>query len=208
VEEKMKFVPFEHDWTLAEVKSRFNTPEEFEKRNLALYRQLSGYDLALEVAATKPTLVIDIGCGGNVFKEYIAAVSGIDIVPHPNVDVVDDIHNAGQYYEPESADWIFNFGPLQYTDPNRQVEMMANLLKPGGTIVAHTNVRAPWSIEYIKTLGEAFGLTLDSIDISYTVTGIMNEEDYKIQTKVSAWKNNEFSMENFVAPRLTWRWYK
>jgi SAM-dependent methyltransferase len=192
--------------SIPEIIERYNKPHEFEKRNLALYRQLSGYDLAKEVEGTNPELVIDFGCGSNIFKEHINRLIGIDITPHHNVDIIDDLHNAGKYFKENSANWIFNFGPLQYIDPHAQTELMCKLLKPGGTIVAHSNVKAPWSIDYVDKLGKEYGLTLTNIEISYTDTSKMTKKDLVIQKEVAKW--SEFDMEILVAPRLTWRWSK
>jgi SAM-dependent methyltransferase len=189
-----------------EIVTRYNTNDEFEKRNLAIYRQLSGAILAKEIAKTNPSLVIDLGCGGNVFKKYIPNLMGIDITPHPNVDIIDDLHNTLNHFKEGSVDWILNFGPLQYVNPKPMVNMMYKLLKPGGTIVAHTCVRAPWCIEYVKQLGLEFNLNIIDIEISYTDTTIMNKKDLKIQRSVAKWSN--FEMADFVAPRLTWRWVK
>ena len=70
--------------------ARYSSSDELEKRNLALYRQLSGLNLAKEIANTKPELVVDLGCGGNVFKEHVPNLIGIDLVSHPNVMVVSE----------------------------------------------------------------------------------------------------------------------
>lgn len=200
--------------TLEKIIARYNCEEEFRKRELALYRQKSGLDLALEVQASKPDLVIDFGCGGNLFKDYIDNLIGIDITPHPKVDIVDDIHNALNYFKPKSADWIFNFGVYQFqsNDGEKQTEIMSELIKDNGTIVAHCNRIAPGTLsihdseEYIKLLGAQYGLKTTEIDWSYTDTTKMTPEHLKIQKEVAKW--SEFEMKDLISPRLTWRWNK
>lgn len=184
--------------------ARYSSSDELEKRNLALYRQLSGLNLAKEIANTKPELVVDLGCGGNVFKEHVPNLIGIDLVSHPNVDIVDDLHNA-EFLLRRKADWILNFGPLQYTDPQPQVAMMSRMLNDHGTIVAHADPKKI-SFDEVWTLGERNGLRVSQVGDSYTDTSLMTPEDKAIQLKVC--KKHNIPFDKFIQPRLTWRWQK
>lgn len=160
-------------------------------------------DLAKEIAESKPELVIDLGCGGNVFKKHIPNLIGIDLVDHPDVDIVDDLHNAESHVKGK-ADWILNFGPLQYTDPEEQVSMMARMLKPGGTIVCHAR-EDNLSFREVHELGHKFGLYISRVNDSWTDTIQMTPEDWEIQKNVIEEHGLKFD-GRYLAPRLTWRW--
>ena len=58
-----------YDEKIQSLKEIFESPGEVLKRELALYRTHSGKELADEIAATNPSLVLDLGCGSNIFKK-------------------------------------------------------------------------------------------------------------------------------------------
>lgn len=121
------------------IKELFETPFEIKKRELMLYRTLTGYNLAEEVAATNPKLVLDLGCGANSFKSLIPNVVGTDVSAVGNVDVVTDIRSLTDIFSPSCADWIFCFGPLNFGEEDWIDEICSvfkYLLHPKGTIVA------------------------------------------------------------------------
>lgn len=194
--------------TLAQIKARYSRLEEYEKRELALYRQYSGEEMAKEVAATNPSLVVDLGCGANLFKQFIPNLIGIDIVGRAGVDIVDDLHNAEKYIK-EKADYIFNFGPLQYTDPEPQIAMMSRMLKDDGTIIAHCKEgNNGLTFENIHELGDKYGLRISRCQDSWTDTMNMTDEHWDIQWKIIVMHQLNLYEGRWVGKRLTWRWRK
>jgi len=199
-----------YDAQIEAVIKRYSSPQELEKRNLALYRQKSGKLLANEIEKSKPSLVLDLGCGGNPFKGLIPNLIGVDVVDHPDVDLVTEIDMLYRIFAPDSADWILNFGPLQYGDEEWEeamVSLMHYMLHPFGTIVCHVAPKKHWTPSYIKELGEFAGLKLvGEVETSYTDTFYMSEEDEKIQRRVC--EQHDIPFDRFIFPRLTWRWIK
>ena len=76
-----------------DVRERYTNPVDFATRqNLPKYRTLSGEKLANEIAAHKPDLVIDLGCGANYFKPIVRNVIGVDLTHLPQVDLQRDVN--------------------------------------------------------------------------------------------------------------------
>lgn len=199
------------DGDIDKIKERFSRDIEFEKRNLALYRQLSGINLAKEIASSCPSLVLDFGCGANIFKRHIPNLIGLDIVEHIDVDLVIDVNQATKYFAPNSADWILNFGPIQYGKRDwvdHMVNEMKTLISNKGIIVCHASPDNDWNKKYIIDITEAHNLKLISCDISFTDMSRMSEKDLEIQKKVSEWSDLKSDGTNLISERITWRWKK
>ena len=190
---------------MATIKDLFETPSEIKKRELALYRTLTGYNLAKEVSATKPNLVLDLGCGANSFKSIIPNLIGIDVADVGDVDIVTDIKSLPDIFAPNCADWIFCFGPLNFGDEDWIDEICSvfkYLLRPEGIIVSaikqeHSNApllgkamvklrdkvspdRISWSNEYINILGFKHGFASTEYNVGHIDISSMTDDHLQL----------------------------
>ena len=205
-----------YDEKIQALKESFESPAEVSRRDLILHRTHSGKELADEIADTNPSLVLDLGCGTNVFKKIIPNLIGIDIADVGDVDIIGDINSLPTMFQGQCADWILCFGPLNYGDDdwvNSICSVMKYLLKPKGTIVCHTapiesRVRRfseiDWTDETINRFGMIHNFKSTQQVTGYSDISLQNDQELKIQ--------NEFHPEEIengnrmIAPRHVWRW--
>lgn len=96
----------------------------------------SGYNLVKEVNDLKPSKVIDVGCGENLFKGMIDNLYGFDKEYYPEIDKQISIEDID--IELESIDVALCLGSLQYTskiDQEYQLAKVVSWIKPGGYII-------------------------------------------------------------------------
>jgi SAM-dependent methyltransferase len=96
----------------------------------------SGINLISEVNNLEPKVVIDIGCGTNYFKGKIDNITGIDLIDHPNVDIVGPFNELNIKHN--SVDVILALGSLHYGTKNnifKNVALLTAWLKPGGYFI-------------------------------------------------------------------------
>lgn len=104
-----------------------------------------------EVNAMDTDLVIDAGCGRNVFKGKIKNLVGFDIVDFPNVDFVSSIQDAE--FENESADVVLALGSVQFgnkTDVYEDVAKLVSWVKPGGMLIFRNRTNSNSVPDYAK----------------------------------------------------------
>lgn len=97
---------------------------------------IAGKNLIEEINDLQPNLVIDAGCGHNVFKHKIKNLIGFDIVNFPNADFISSIQDAK--FENESADVVIALGSVQFGTKQEVYSDMSKIIswvKPGGHIV-------------------------------------------------------------------------
>ena len=191
------------------IKERFeHETERSIRQNLPLYRSLTGLGLAQEIAATNPELVIDLGCGANPFKGIIPNLIGMDLVKFPTSDLVRPIQHAHNIFQGAIADWVLILGPWSCTDEETHKSIVAeadHLLKPNGTIVAHSG--NGWSKDYIAGLGKHFGFETKFDGIGETDYRKMTREHYKIQMKALRYRAQKHGIiEDENPKRIVWRW--
>lgn len=191
------------------IKERFeHETERSIRQNLPLYRSLSGLGLAQEIAATNPELVIDLGCGANPFKGIIPNLIGMDLTKFPTSDLVRPIQHAHNIFQGAIADWVLMLGPWSCTDKETHKSLVAeadHLLKPNGTIVAHSG--NGWSNDYIIELGEHFGFATKFDGIGDTDYRKMTRKHYNIQKKALKYRKQKHGIIEEENPkRVVWRW--
>jgi SAM-dependent methyltransferase len=167
---------------------------EFYYKRIAGFTQ-SGQNLVEEINSLNPGLVVDVGCGGNYFKNKIKNLIGFDICDYPEVDFCCAIED--MILEPGSVDIILALGSLQYTDRDliyKDISKIVNWLRPGGFIVVRIanfvsesmskKTRYPyrWSQEWFEKISADFKLT--------TIKGpvIDNNTNTNIQKTVWWWQ--------------------
>lgn len=201
-----------------QLKERFEAPHEVAKRNLALYRQLSGRALAEEITASNPDLVIDLGCGSNEFKSVCPNVIGVDVADLPGVDIVQDIDTFRRncIFQEGAADWVLCFGPLNYGGSawvRKLMAAFAYLVSDTGTVVCHVhpeNSELDWTTDTINYWGKTYGFAPTDFEIGYTDTALMDEADLAIQHQVAT-RDPGIAMslakgDTLVRPMIVWRW--
>jgi SAM-dependent methyltransferase len=143
----------------------------------------SGRNLIDEVNSLNPKLVIDVGCGTNIYKKYIKNLIGFDQAPYPQADFQAFLEDAE--FEPESADVIMCLGSLHFGTREKVYENFNRVVKwlaPGGHIIMrtmlamemHENARQffyIWTAEDIDYLGQLHNLKVVKGPFEDTSTG-------------------------------------
>ena len=204
-----------------DIRERYTISVDFATRqNLPKYRTLSGEKLAYEIAAHKPELVIDLGCGANYFKPIVRNVIGVDLTTLPQVDLQRDVNTLPNIFKPNVADFVFCFGPWSIYELDAPedweynkniIKVIKYLLKKDGTAILHANSRRTiWNEENITNLGDEFGFKTQIDGIGITDTRFMTKEHWKIQKQVEKHREsvgmNQEGEDLIKNPRYVWRW--
>ena len=203
------------------IRDHYETDYEIFRREFPLYRTKSGLALANEIKETNPQLVIDLGCGANKFKSIIPNLIGVDVARLPEVDIISDIRELPTLFNKGCADWLLNFGPLNYFDEewvNEICEVMRYLIKPNGIIVSHANLKTAnhtiprsvqWTDEKIVSIGERFGFKSSTPEWGYTflssLPAELKDKWIEVNTKRTSGHANNVDEEKAM-PRKVWRW--
>ena len=204
-----------------DVRERYTNPVDFATRqNLPKYRTLSGEKFAYEIAAHKPDLVIDLGCGANYFKPIVRNVIGVDLTHLPQVDLQRDVNTLPDIFKPNVADFVFCFGPWSVYELDapedweynrRVIKVIKYLLKKNGTAILHANSkRTIWNEENITMLGDEVGFKTQIDGIGITDTRLMTKDHWRIQEQVPEHRESigmcQDGEDLIKNPRYVWRW--
>lgn len=152
------------------------------RSNIHLFKH-SGENLIKEITDLNPTLVIDAGCGLNVFKGKIPNVIGFDPV-FAEADIKCTIMTAP--FKEYCADVVLAFGSVNFgtrDDIANHLIKIKSWLKPGALLYMRG---APdgykdelqwylWGVKDIKYFADLCGFKLVKIQIEYTETGVIKE---------------------------------
>ena len=163
---------------------------------------LTGFNLINEVNELKPSKVLDIGCGQNLFKGKIHNLYGFDPIPHNNVDEVSTIESF--MCESESVDVALCLGSLQYVHRNNwviQMKKIVNWVKPGGFIIVRL-----WPFLDYQGHNEVYLQHFDSNRRIYFKTF----EECTQKLNLSVYKSIELEINSAYPQieRLSWWWKK
>tara|TARA_B100000674_G_C37720446_1_gene859528 strand:- start:271 stop:891 length:621 start_codon:yes stop_codon:yes gene_type:complete len=103
----------------------------------------SSLNLVDKINELNPTLVIDVGCGGNHLKHRIKNLVGIDIAPYPTADINVGLREADKIFKPGCADAVLALGSINIGDDTQiyqQLNFCKKWLKPGGLFVIRVRV--------------------------------------------------------------------
>jgi|SRR5581483_7561853 len=141
----------------------------------------SGYAIVDRVKELAPnaSVVLDVGCGFNRFKNKISNLIGCDIV-NPSADLVMDFMQLP--LEKCSIDCILALGSVNFFSKEfvlRQIGFLHSLLKPGGYILFRGNpgeygiadrskiTLFPWSTDAIGEIADRVGFRVLTIQKDY-----------------------------------------
>ena len=97
--------------------------------------QETGTMLVNEINALKPELVLDLGCGLNIYKDLINNIVGVDVVANERVDNVCAIEDLE--YSDHCADVCLCLGSINFGNMDTvstQIDKVVKLTKPNGRI--------------------------------------------------------------------------
>jgi hypothetical protein len=129
----------------------------------------SGYSLVDEINKLRPRIVVDIGCGFNLFKPKIPNLIGIDLANH-NADLVCDMRDAP--FKAGSVDVALALGSINFGSREKVTEELSIVhrwLVSGGLLYLRVNpgepiaddiVIFPWSEELLEEIGTEVGFVI------------------------------------------------
>ena len=103
-----------------------------------------------DINAMNPNLVLDLGCGTNLFKNKIKHLIGIDILDKDE-DIVCPIESLDTIFQPNCADVILALGSINFGDDDlilQQLLQVKKVCKPGGLIYFRVNHEPSHEIYY------------------------------------------------------------
>lgn len=128
----------------------------------------SGMALVQQVNDLKPKVVVDVGCGYNLFKGKIPNLIGIDLV-NEAADIVCDLKDAP--IRDESIDVALALGSINFGDQENilsSLQIVHRWLVPGGTLFMRANPGEPigddievfpWSEEMVDVFAHKVGFS-------------------------------------------------
>lgn len=132
--------------------------------------------------------VIDIGCGNNIFKQFIPNLTGIDPV-YPSADYSTDLQS---FATDKKFDVAFCLGSINYgtvDNIKQQIQQVVDLLTPQGRIYWRIKLgehipgdvhsaanKYPWTLADIYMFAEKFGFRVAELQEEVLDTGESNPE--------------------------------
>lgn len=92
----------------------------------------TGVSLIQEVQALNPLLVLDLGCGENLYKQFFPNIIGVDINSESQCDIIAPIENLS--FQDNYADVAFCFGVFSSSQVSAAVAEVKRVIKPNGLI--------------------------------------------------------------------------
>jgi len=193
------------------LKKAWSPDSKPSRSNLNKYEKCGDETIKL-INDLNPSLVLDLGCGNNRYKNHIKNLIGIDLVDK-GADIVGDISYLN--FPNESVDACLCYGSINFGDENlinQQLQELFRVLKTGGIAVFRGNMNENhnasiyygWNKEKINYWTDFFKISLlvhPVIIYRTTRQGIVN---HQWQDRIAAKAGfNHRSIE-----RLYWIWKK
>lgn len=160
-----------------------------------------------------PELVLDLGCGKNMYKSHIKNLTGIDIAPNPKVDILEDISKLS--FNDNSADACLCYGSINFGGTElikQQLSEVYRVLKPEGLAVFRGNMNEnneeiyyDWNEEKISYWTNYFNFKIfhRPVIVKRLKRDGTVDHDWKDQRRQFLNLKNDRSIE-----RLYWIWQK
>ena len=159
-----------------------------------------------------PQLVLDLGCGDNLYKKHIKNLIGIDII-NTKADIISDISSLS--YEDNSVDACLCYGSINFGDDKLieiQLNEMNRVLKSDGISIFRGNTNASDMIQYYIWNEERIQYWTNYFNFTLQVEPIIINRLKKDGTGVNNKWRDGTSQKAGVAPRsikrLYWIWRK
>jgi SAM-dependent methyltransferase len=146
----------------------------------------SGLALVNKINATES--VVDIGCGNNIFKQFIPNLTGVDPM-YESADYQTDLQS---FVTDKKFDVAFCLGSINYgtvDNITQQIQKVIDLLTPGGRIYWRIKLgphapgdinsaanKYPWTLADIYRFAEQFGFRVAELQEEVITTGEPNPE--------------------------------
>lgn len=140
-----------------------------------------------QINSYSPQLVIDAGCGNNLWKNKVNNLVGFDKQPHKNLDHNCTYEEFDNIAKPNSADFIFCLGSIHSKgEVDQSLAYVYKWLKPGGRIIMRvradiqdTNIDA-WDIEKISQVQEQYNYSLvKPIELKKIILNDLDNDTFK-----------------------------
>lgn len=153
---------------------------ELEKNSIFLYSTFYYLDFLLE---TKPDVIADIGCGANLFKDYIPNIIGIDQTI--NADIKEYFNSKFVSLNLSKFDAAFAINSLHYislTEFSNRINEFGKIIKPGGRGFMAFNLKRLLENTEPHEYAQLFDLTkkLSAADYKRFIFDAIKNVKYKI----------------------------
>lgn len=175
-----------------------------ESRKLVINRFVeNGVSMINEINSFKPSLVIDLACGINPYKNVINNIVGVDITAHQDVDYVCNFRSTP--FKDDVADVILCLNGYAFKDSNRAIfNEIKRIAKNGAKVYCRVgykpflkaNIEAS---DYINGVAREYGFTFFHELKNATYTNNQDNGVYFIQ-------EGGHSLEVKKRPRWVWTW--
>lgn len=133
-----------------------------------------------------PKLVVDVGCGRNVYKKYFDNLIGIDIADYEESDRRVSILNAG--FEENSVDAVIAMGVIQFWSIHhihQNIDEVVKWVKPNGLICMKVNFWHDEMIDMLKLTNNKLRVMPWSRELVHTIT-----EKHKLEFEVEPYETS------------------
>lgn len=185
-----------------------DSKEVFLKKIVEKY-PVNGKPMIEEINNSKPSLVIDLGCGLNQYKNIIDNLVGIDIIG-VREDITADISDLSLHFADHTADVVLALGSINFgTDDTiaQQLAEVKRLLKLGGVAYFRANQNDhdkdhqgtlryyDWSTEQVMYWSKKFNFEIiGEVELKEGRAGVNDR------------MNREFVINKRSNIRLFWKW--
>jgi SAM-dependent methyltransferase len=170
-----------------EIKSTMDRSEVKHLIKNAYHSTDNFYTFADQINRYKPELVIDAGCGTNLWKAKIKNLVGFDKKPHPDLDYNCNYKEFDLQVQPGTADFVFCLGSMHAeADVSHELDLVYKWLKPGGRVIMRVRKDlddksiGAWTLEKIHSNTNKYNYTIEKpIEEKAIILNTLDDETFK-----------------------------